>query len=281
MIDKIVLYYTLYPTVRYATVALLLISLCSALLGVTLVLKRFSMIGDGLSHVTFGAASVATAMGLTTPIYISLPVTVIAAVLLLKMQSHSRLNGDAAIAMVSAGSLAFGYLCLNLFPTKGSSVSGDACSNLFGAGILGISKTDVIICAILALVVIFVFLFFYNKIFAITFDEGFASATGTRACLYNTVIAVVTGVIIVVAMNLVGALLISALIVFPSLSAMRVFKTFKSVTLCAAAISIVCAAIGTLVSLVASTPVGSTIVIANVIVFALFSAVGAAVRRQK
>ena len=272
---KIIFYFQNFPTIRYATLALLLISLCAALLGVTLVLKRFSMIGDGLSHVTFGAAAIATALGLTTPIYVSLPITVLAAVLLLKIRSNTKIQGDAAIAMVSAGSLAFGYLLMNLFPGKSSSISGDACSNLFGQGILGISKTDVAICAILSALVLFVFIFFYNKIFAITFDESFARATGTRAEVYNTLIAVITGVIIVVAMNMVGALLISALITFPALSAMRVFKTFKSVIICASAISIGCALLGILISLAAQTPVGSTIVVADVVVFGVFSLVGA------
>ena len=277
---KIIFYFQNFPTIRYATLALLLISLCAALLGVTLVLKRFSMIGDGLSHVTFGAAAIATAMGLVTPIYVSLPITVLAAVLLLKIRSNTKIQGDAAIAMVSAGSLAFGYLIMNLFPGKSSSISGDACTNLFGQGILGINKQDVAICAILSALVLFIFIFFYNKIFAITFDESFSRATGTRAEVYNTLIAVITGVIIVVSMNMVGALLISALITFPALSAMRVFKTFKSVIICASVISIACAIIGVLVSLAVKTPVGSTIVVADVAAFGLFSLVGAILKRN-
>lgn len=277
---KIIFYFQNFPTIRYATLALLLISLCAALLGVTLVLKRFSMIGDGLSHVTFGAAAIATAMGLVTPIYVSLPITVLAAVLLLKIRSNTKIQGDAAIAMVSAGSLAFGYLIMNLFPGKSSSISGDACTNLFGQGILGINKQDVAICAILSALVLFIFIFFYNKIFAITFDESFSRATGTRAEVYNTLIAVITGVIIVVSMNMVGALLISALITFPALSAMRVFKTFKSVIICASVISIACAIIGVLVSLAVKTPIGSTIVVADVAAFGLFSLVGAILKRN-
>lgn len=277
---KIIFYFQNFPTIRYATLALLLISLCAALLGVTLVLKRFSMIGDGLSHVTFGAAAIATAMGLVTPIYVSLPITVLAAVLLLKIRSNTKIQGDAAIAMVSAGSLAFGYLIMNLFPGKSSSISGDACTNLFGQGILGINKQDVAICAILSALVLFIFIFFYNKIFAITFDESFSRATGTRAEVYNTLIAVITGVIIVVSMNMVGALLISALITFPALSAMRVFKTFKSVIICASVISIACAIIGVLVSLAVKTPVGSTIVVADVAAFGLFSLIGAILKRN-
>ena len=278
MIDKILFYFVSYPTVRYAALSLMLISLSASLLGVTLVLKRYSMIGDGLSHVTFGSASIATVLGLTTPIYLSLPLTVAAAVLLLKIRSSTRIKGDAAIAMVSAGSLAFGYILLNLFP-DGSAVTTDACANLFGSGILGIGIDDVILCTALSLAVLVIFILFYNKIFAVTFDESFSSATGVRTEAYNTLIAIVTGVIIVVAMNMVGALLISALIVFPALSAMRVFKTFRSVTVCSALISVICAAAGLVISLAASTPVGSTVVVADIVLFAIFSLIGAVRKR--
>lgn len=274
MIDKLILYFTAFPTVRYATLSLLLIALCASLLGVTLVLKRFSMIGDGLSHVTFGATAVATVLGLTMPIYLTLPLTVIAAVLLLRIRQNTKVQGDAAIAMVSAGSLAFGYLLLNLFPAN-SSVSADACASLFGSGILGIGLDDVIVCSVLAAAVLFVFIFFYNRIFAITFDESFASATGTRVGFYNTLVAIITGVIIVVAMNMIGALLVSALITFPALSAMRLFKTFKKVTVFAACVSTACALIGILASLVLSTPVGPTIVVADLAAFGICSAIAA------
>ena len=274
MIEKLILYFTAFPTVRYATLSLLLIALCASLLGVTLVLKRFSMIGDGLSHVTFGATAVATVLGLTMPIYLTLPLTVIAAVLLLRIRQNTKVQGDAAIAMVSAGSLAFGYLLLNLFPAN-SSVSADACASLFGSGILGIGLDDVIVCSILAAAVLFVFIFFYNRIFAITFDESFASATGTRVGFYNTLVAIITGVIIVVAMNMIGALLVSALITFPALSAMRLFKTFKKVTVFAACVSTACALIGILASLVLSTPVGPTIVVADLAAFGICSAIAA------
>lgn len=274
MIDKLILYFTAFPTVRYATLSLLLIALCASLLGVTLVLKRFSMIGDGLSHVTFGATAVATVLGLTMPIYLTLPLTVVAAVLLLRIRQNTKVQGDAAIAMVSAGSLALGYLLLNLFPAN-SSVSADACASLFGSGILGIGLDDVIVCSILAAAVLFVFIFFYNKIFAITFDESFASATGTRVGFYNTLVAIITGVIIVVAMNMIGALLVSALITFPALSAMRLFKTFKKVTVFAACVSTACALIGILASLVLSTPVGPTIVVADLAAFGICSAIAA------
>ena len=274
MIDKLILYFTAFPTVRYATLSLLLIALCASLLGVTLVLKRFSMIGDGLSHVTFGATAVATVLGLTMPIYLTLPLTVIAAVLLLRIRQNTKVQGDAAIAMVSAGSLALGYLLLNLFPAN-SSVSADACASLFGSGILGIGLDDVIVCSILAAAVLFVFIFFYNKIFAITFDENFASATGTRVGFYNTLVAIITGVIIVVAMNMIGALLVSALITFPALSAMRLFKTFKKVTVFAACVSTACALIGILASLVFATPVGPTIVVVDLAAFGICSAIAA------
>ncbi len=272
--DTLIFYFKTYPTVRYSTLVLALVSLCAALLGVSLVLKRFSMIGDGLSHVAFGATGIATAASFT-PVYVALPFTVVAAVLLLRIRSNTKIQGDAAIAMISAGSLAFGYMMLNLFPSASSSISGDACSTLFGsASIIGIKKSDVILCTVLALVVLFVFIFFYHKIFAVTFDESFASATGTKAEIYNTLIAVITGVVIVMAMNMVGALLISALITFPALSAMRVFKTFKKVVICSALLAVTCALIGTVICILASTPVGSTIALTNIAAFGIFYVIG-------
>ena len=273
--ETLIFYFKTYPTVRYSTVVLALVSLSAALLGVSLVLKRFSMIGDGLSHVAFGATSIATAASFT-PVYIALPFTVVSAVLLLRIRSSTKIQGDAAIAMISAGSLAFGYMILNLFPSKSSSISGDACSTLFGsASIIGIKRSDVILCAILATVVLFVFIFFYHKIFAVTFDESFATATGTKAEIYNTLIAVITGIVLVMAMNMVGALLISALITFPALSAMRVFKTFKKVVVCSAVIAVVSALIGTVICILASTPVGSTIALTNIAAFGIFYLIGA------
>lgn len=272
--DTLIFYFKTYPTVRYSTLVLALVSLCAALLGVSLVLKRFSMIGDGLSHVAFGATSIATAASFA-PVYIALPFTVVAAVLLLRIRSNTKIQGDAAIAMISAGALAFGYMILNLFPSKSPSISGDACSALFGsANIIGIKKSDVILCAVLALVVLFIFIFFYHKIFAVTFDESFASATGTKAEIYNTLIAVITGVVIVMAMNMVGALLISALITFPALSSMRVFKTFKKVIICSALLAVACALIGTVICILASTPVGSTIALTNIAAFGIFYVIG-------
>ncbi len=272
--DTLIFYYKTYPVITYSTIVLTLVSLCAALLGVSLVLKRFSMIGDGLSHTAFGATSIATAASFA-PIYIALPFTVVAAIILLRIRSNAKIMSDAAIAMISSSSLAFGYLILNLFPSKSSSISGDACSSLFGsASIIGIKKSDVLVCAVLAALVLFVFVFFYNKIFAVTFDENFAGATGTKVEIYNTLLAVVTGIVIVIAMNMVGALLISSLITFPALSAMRVFKTFKKAVICSACIAVVCALTGIVVCIIASTPVGPTIAVANVAAFAIFYILG-------
>ncbi|MBR3818352.1 MAG: metal ABC transporter permease [Clostridia bacterium] len=272
MIDKIVSYFS-YPFVQFALIAGVLIALCAALLGVSLVLKRYSMIGDGLSHVAFGAMAVATVCGLA-PMTVTLPITIIAAVILLGITSNSKIKGDAAIAMISVGALALGYLLLNIFSAS-PNVSGDACTTLFGStSILTLSKSDVILCAVLAAVVILVFVLFYHKIFAVTFDEGFASATGTNAKAYNTLIAVITAVVIVLAMKLVGALLISALIIFPALSAMRIFKNFFSVIISSAVISVICAVIGIFIAILYGTPVGSTIVAANIVVFLICLSIG-------
>ena len=264
-----------YSFVIYALVAGVLIALCSSLMGVTLVLKRFSFIGDGLSHVAFGAMAVAAVTGLTNNMLIVMPVTIISAILLLAGGKNRKIKGDAAIAMISVGSLAFGYMLMNLFPTSGN-VSGDVCSTLFGStSILTLSKLDVWLCVGLSVLVVAVFVLFYNKIFSVTFDESFARATGTNAGAYNLLIAIIIAVIIVLAMNLVGSLLISALVIFPALSAMRVFKSFKSVTICSALFSVICAALGILVSIVAGTPVGSTIVAVDVLGFFIFWIIGA------
>lgn len=270
--------YFSYPFVQYALIAGVLIALCAALLGVSLVLKRYSMIGDGLSHVAFGAMAVATVCGLA-PMTVTLPITIVAAVILLRITGSSKIKGDAAIAMISVGALALGYLLLNIFSAS-ANVSGDVCTTLFGStSILTLSQTDVIICAVLALVVILVFVLFYHKIFAVTFDEGFASATGTNAKAYNTLIAVITAVVIVLAMKLVGALLISALIIFPALSAMRIFKNFFSVIISSAIISVLCAVIGIFIAILYGTPVGSTIVAANIAIFLISMAIGQIAKR--
>jgi len=267
-------FYLQKPFVVNALVVGVLIALCSSLLGVTLVLKRYSFIGDGLSHVAFGAMAVAAVIGLTDDMPLVLAVTVVSAVLLLRMGKNAKIKGDAAIAMISVGSLAVGYLLMNLFSTS-SNISGDVCSTLFGStSILTLSKVDVWMCVILSVVVVLFFVLFYNKIFSVTFDESFAQATGQRASVYNLLIAIVIAVIIVVSMQLVGSLLISALVIFPALSAMRVFKSFKSVTLCSAVVSVVCALTGLLVSILAGTPVGSTIVAADIAVFLIFSVIG-------
>ncbi len=273
LVDKLSLYFQ-YPFVRYALVVGVLISLCSSLLGVTLVLKRFSFIGDGLSHVAFGAMSVAAVLGLTNDMVLVLPVTVISAILLLAAGQNAKIKGDASVAMISVGSLAIGYLLMNLFSTS-SNLSGDVCSTLFGStSILTLSKTEVILCTVLSVVVVAAFVFFYNKIFCVTFDESFARATGTKAGIYNLLIAVIIAVIIVLAMNLVGSLLISALVIFPALSAMRVFRSFRSVTICSAVLSVFCSSLGILISVLAGTPVGSTIVAVDIVAFALFSLIG-------
>ena len=266
--------YLSYPFVRYALIVGTLIALCSALFGVTLVLKRFSFIGDGLSHVAFGALAIASVLNLSNEMLFVLPATVLCAVLLLRAGQNAKIKGDAAIAMLSAGALAIGYLLMNLFSTS-SNLSGDVCSTLFGStSILTLTKTEVWLCAVLSVLVVAAFVFFYNKIFAVTFDEGFARATGLPAGAYNLLIAVVVAIIIVLAMNLVGSLLISALVIFPALSAMRLFKSFRAVTICAAVLSVVCALAGMLISILAETPVGSTVIAADIVAFGLFTLIG-------
>lgn len=266
--------YFQYPFVRYALIVGVLIALCSSLLGVTLVLKRFSFIGDGLSHVAFGAMAITSVLNITNNMLFILPVTVICAILLLRAGQNTRIKGDAAIAMISVGALAIGYLLMNLFSTS-PNISGDVCSTLFGStSILTLTKGEVWLCAILSIVVVAIFILFYNKIFAVTFDENFAKATGTRANAYNLLIAVVIAVIIVLAMNLVGSLLISALVIFPALSAMRLFKSFRSVTISAAVMSVISATAGILISILAGTPVGSTIVAVDIAVFLVSYGIG-------
>ncbi len=274
MIDQLVMYFQ-YPFVRYALIVGVLIALCSSLLGVTLVLKRFSFIGDGLSHVAFGAMSIATVTGLTNEMLLVLPVTVLCAVLLLRTGQNTKIKGDAAIAMISVGALAFGYLIMNIFSTS-SNLSGDVCSTLFGStSILTLTQREVVLCTVLSVLVVLIFILFYNKIFALTFDEDFARATGTPVERYNLLIAVIIAVIIVLAMNLVGSLLISALVIFPALSAMRIFHSFKKVTVFSAILSVCCAFLGILISILAGTPVGSTIVGVDVAAFAICCLLGA------
>lgn len=265
--------YLQLPFVQNALLVGVLVALCSSLLGVTLVLRRFSFIGDGLSHVAFGAMAVAAVIGLTNDMLLVLPVTILCAVLLLAAGTNAKIKGDAAVAMISVGALAVGYLLMNLFPPSGkSNISGDVCTTLFGGtSILTLKSLEVWLSIALSAVVVVFFILFYHKIFAVTFDESFAAATGANTKLYNLLIAVIIAVVIVLAMKLVGSLLISALVVFPALSAMRLFKSFRSVSICAAVISVLCAAAGILIAAVAGTPVGSTIVVANIGVFALFT----------
>lgn len=266
--------YFSYPFVRYALAAGVLIALCSSLLGVTLVLKRYSFIGDGLSHVAFGAMSVAAVLNLFSDMIIVMPVTAAAAVLLLRGGRNTKIKGDAAIAMVSVGTLAIGYLIMNIFSSS-PNISGDVCSSLFGsASILTLSREDVWLCAVMSIIVLLIYIFLYNKIFSVTFDEDFAAATGMHTEFYNTLIALVTAVIIVLAMNIAGSLLTSALIIFPALSSMRIFKSFKSVIICSAVVSVVCAALGMIVSILFSAPAGSMIVAVDILAFALFTAAG-------
>ncbi len=268
MLEKIMMYMQ-YPFVRYALIVGILIALCSSLLGVTLVLKRFSFIGDGLSHVAFGAMAIAAVLNLTNKMIIILPVTVLCAVLLLRTGQNTRIKGDAAIAMISVGALAFGYLLMNIFSTS-SNLTGDVCSTLFGStSILTLTSEEVWLCVVLSVAVVVIFIMFYNKIFAVTLDEDFSRAVGTKTDSYNLLIAVVIAVIIVLAMNLVGSLLISALVIFPALSAMRLFNSFRMVTIFAAILSVICAFSGMMISILAGTPVGSTIVAADVTAFGI------------
>ncbi len=273
MFEKLVLYMQ-YPFVRYAMITGVCIALCASLLGVTLVLKRFSYIGDGLSHVAFGAMAIATILNLTNDMVLVLVITIVCAVLILHTGQNTKIKGDASIAMLSVGSLALGYLIINLFSTS-ANLSGDVCSTLFGStSILTLQQTDVALCIGLSVAVLLFFVLFYHKIFDVTFDESFAKAVGTNVSLCNLLIAVCTAIIIVLAMNLVGSLLITALVIFPAVSAMRVYQSFLSVTVCAAVLSVVCALIGLCVSILAGTPVGSTIVVTDMVAFGLFTLIG-------
>ena len=278
IIDKLTLYFQ-YPFVRYAMIVGVLIALCSSLLGVTLVLKRLSFIGDGLAHVAFGAMAIAAALNLTNNFLLVLPVTIICAIVLMRTGQNAKIRGDAAIAMLSVGTLGIGYLIMNIF-SKSSNLSGDVCATLFGStSILTLTLVEVWVCAILSILMVAVFLLFYHKIFAVAFDEEFATATGNKARTYNFIIAVIIAIIIVLAMNLVGSLLISALVIFPALSAMRVFKSFRAVTICSAVFSVVCTALGILISILAGTPTGSTIVAVDIAGFMIFSGVKPLTRR--
>ncbi|MCR4767429.1 MAG: metal ABC transporter permease [Saccharofermentans sp.] len=266
--------YFAYPFVRYALIVGVLIALCSSLLGVILVLKRFSYIGDGLSHVAFGAMAIAAVVGLSDRMILTLPITIVCAILLLRTGQNTRIKGDAAIAMISVGALAAGYLLMNIFNSS-PNISGDVCTTLFGSmKILTLTKSEVILSIVLSIVVVILFIAFYNRFFAVTFDENFAKAVGTKTNLLNLLIATVIAVIIVLAMNLVGSLLVSALVIFPALSAMRIFKSFRSVTIFSACLSVFCALLGIILSILWGTPVGSTIVVTDIAAFALCAIIG-------
>ena len=272
-------YYLGFPIVRYALVVGCLVALCSSLMGVTLVLKRYSFIGDGLSHVAFGVMAVAAVMKLSNQTVLVMPVTILAAILLLQTGEKARVKGDAAIAMVSVSSLAIGYMLMNVF-SQSANVSGDVCSTLFGStSILTLTEAEVTISVVLSAIVILLFVYLYNRIFAVTFDETFVRATGMPARGYNLIIAVIIAVIIVLGMNLVGSLLISALVIFPALSAMRLMHTFRGVVILSAIMSFIAAFIGMMISILGSTPVGATIVSVDLVVYLACLVIGRVARR--
>lgn len=280
------------PGIRYAFIVGPLIAVCTSLLGVTLVLKRYSFIGEGLSYTAFGAMATAAIVGCTNNMLISLPVTIIAAVILLRTSPKTKIKGDAAVAMLAVGALGLGYLLLALWPTK--NFASDVCRVLFGdAAIISLSKFEVVGCVVLSIVTVLLFVFFYHKIFAVTFDENFARATGVKTSVYNFIVAIIIAIIIVIAMKLVGSLLVSALIIFPALTSMRTFKTFKSVTISSAIISLLCFVMAMFMHMTFSLyksffgfkgttlPIGSTIVALNIIVFLVFSLINFIKTRAK
>ena len=282
-VSQLVATFTTLDSAKYALVVAVLIAVCSSLLGVTLVLKRFSFIGDGLSHVAFGAMTLATVLGFVNNTYLTLAITVVCAILLLWTNNNAKIKGDAAIAMISVGALAFGYLVINIgkqFGLYTGNTNGDVCSTLFGsATFLTVTIDQAILCGVLSVLVILAYILLYNRIFAVTFDESFANATGTKANRYNLIIAILIAVIIVLAMNLVGSLLISALVIFPALSAMRIFKSFKSVTIFSVILSVFCATFGLVLSSMYNTPAGSTIVAIDVFSFIICYIIGKIFRR--
>ena len=262
-----------YPFMQRALVAGVLVSLCAALLGVSLVLKRYSMIGDGLSHVSFGALAIAVALDMT-PLYFSIPVVILAAFLLLKMASHPRWNSDAAIAVMSASALAIGILVIS----RTTGMTTDVDNYMFGS-VLAMTRTDVALSVVLCIAVLTLFILFYHKLFAVTFDENFSRATGLNVDWYNSLLAILTALNIVLGMRMMGAMLISSLVIFPALTAMRLFKSFRGVILCAAATSVLCFCTGLAVSFTFSTPVGATVVAADLMLF-LLSCIAGFLRRR-
>ena len=266
--------YLKYPFVQNALIVGVLVAFCSSLLGVTLVLKRFSFIGDGLSHVAFGGVAIAIALQIKNNMIIALPITIICAILLLCSGKNKKMSGDAQIALLSVGSLGMGYLIINKF-SQSANISSDVCTTLFGStSILTLSKDEVMLCVVLSILVVAFYVLFYNKLFAMTFDESFTRAIGVDVDLYNLIMAIVIAVVIVLAMNLVGSILISALVIFPALSSMQILKSFKSVTICSAIYSVVTSLLGILISILFNTPVGSTIVFIDIIAFIVFWIVG-------
>ncbi|MBR6061620.1 MAG: metal ABC transporter permease [Spirochaetales bacterium] len=273
LIETIKLYFS-YPFVIYALITGVLISLCASLFGVSLVLKRFSYIGDGLSHSAFGALAIASVLRISNSMLIVMPVTVLLAVLILCAKENSKIKGDAAVSMISVGALALGYLIMNIFSPP-SNLSGDVCSTLFGSTlILTLQPSEVIMSVVMSVIVVLFFIFAYNRIFAVTFDEEFAAVSGTNVKLYKIIISIFIAIIIVLAMNLVGSLLISALIIFPTVSALQLFKSFKTVTIFSCGLSVLCAVIGIFIAVVAGTPVGPTIVAADILAFGVCKVIG-------
>ena len=262
-----------YPFMQRALIAGVLVSLCAALLGVSLVLKRYSMIGDGLSHVSFGALAIAVALGMT-PLYFSIPVVVLAAFFLLRMASHPHWNSDAAIAVMSASSLAVGIIVIS----RTTGMTTDVDSYMFGS-VLAMTREDVALSVVLCVAVLVLFILFYHKLFAVTFDESFSRATGLKVERYNTLLAILTALTIVLGMRMMGAMLISSLVIFPALTAMRLFKSFRSVVVCSAVTSVACFCAGLTASFVLSTPVGASVVAANLGLF-LLSCLAAALRKR-
>ncbi len=265
--------YLSFPYVRYAFAVGALVALCASLLGVTLVLKRFSYLGDGLSHVAFGAMAVCAVFNISNELYLTMPVTIFTAILLLGIPQNKKIGGDASLAMLSVGSLAIGYILLNLFPAS-SNVAADVCSSLFGSSsILTLGTSDLVLSVVMSVVVCIVFVLFYNKVFALTFDPVFMQASGGNARAYNLLIATVTAIVISVSMRLVGSLLVSALIIFPAVCAMSIKKSFRGVVVTSAIIGVSCSLLGMTASILFSTPTGASIVICDILALALCTAV--------
>ena len=262
-----------YPFMQRALIAGVLVSLCAALLGVSLVLKRYSMIGDGLSHVSFGALAIAVALGVT-PLYFSIPVVILAAFFLLRMASHPRWNSDAAIAVMSSSALAIGIIVIS----QTTGMTTDVDNYMFGS-VLAMTEADVVLSVALCIAVLVLFILFYHKLFAVTFDENFSRATGLKVDRYNTLLSILTALTIVLGMRMMGAMLISSLVIFPALTAMRLFKSFRGVVVCAAVTSVACFCAGLVASFTLSTPVGASVVVANLGLF-LLSCLVSALRRR-